>query len=122
MNEFTIFFILSFTANYDDTIKYPSLKSIKYPKANTANPVVTTYVIDVLADPIGYSKKLYIPLNGDMEFYVGGMTWVSEDELSVTLTDRNQTKAVTYLCRAPTFECIEVGIFFKFKQILYTFD
>lgn len=99
----------SFTANYDDTTKYPSLKSIKYPKANTPNPIVTINVVDVSMDPIGYPKKLYIPFKYSVEFYVGAMTWVSAFELSVTLTDRNQTKAVTYLCKALTFECMEVG-------------
>lgn len=98
----------SFTANYDDTTKYPSLKSIKYPKTNTPNPIVTINVVDVSVEPIGYPKKLYIPFKYSNEFYVGGMTWVSELELSVTLTDRNQTKAVTYLCKALTFECMEV--------------
>lgn len=97
-----------FTANYDDATKYPSLKSIKYPKANTPNPIVTINVVDVSMDPIGYPKKLYIPFKYSVEFYVGGMTWVSALELSVTLTDRNQTKAVTYLCKALTFECMEV--------------
>uniref|UniRef100_A0A336MK89 Venom dipeptidyl peptidase 4 n=1 Tax=Culicoides sonorensis TaxID=179676 RepID=A0A336MK89_CULSO len=99
-----------FTANYDDTAKYPSLKSIKYPKANTANPIVSLYVVDVSTDPIGYTKKLYIPFKYTTEYYVGGLSWVSELELSVTLTDRNQTKAVTYICKAPTFECIEVFV------------
>lgn len=36
------------------------------------------------------------------------MQWISNTDLSVTLTNRWQTKAITILCRAPAFNCIEV--------------
>lgn len=115
INLLFIFFFFQinfrFTANYDDTAKYPTLQSIKYPKAKTPNPIVTVNVVDVSIEPIGYPKKLYIPFKYAIEYYVGGMSWISESEISITCTDRNQTKAVTYLCKAPTFECVEVGIF-----------
>ncbi|XP_063707087.1 inactive dipeptidyl peptidase 10 [Culicoides brevitarsis] len=98
----------SFTANYDDTMKYPTLESIKYPKPNTPNPVVSIHVIDVRANPVSYPKTMYIPFEYSSEFYVGGMTWVSDYELTVTLTDRNQTRSIIYICKAPLFYCNEV--------------
>lgn len=40
--------------------------------------------------------------------YVGGMVWVSPVNLSVTYTNREQTSALTVLCKAPSFICKEV--------------
>lgn len=39
---------------------------------------------------------------------MGGMVWVSNTDLSITFTDRDQTNAVTVLCRATTFNCREI--------------
>lgn len=103
-------FIFSFTVTYNEREMYPRLQTLKYPKTGTRNPVVTVNVIDVSAPggKIGYPKNLYIPFKYSSEYYVGGLAWVSNNELAFICTDRNQTKAVTYLCKAPTFECVEV--------------
>lgn len=90
---------------------YPRLQTLKYPKTGTPNPIVTVNVVDVSdgnSGKIGYPKKLYVPFKYSADYYVGGLAWVSENELSFICTERNQTRAVTYLCKAPTFECVEV--------------
>lgn len=46
------------------------------------------------------------PLAGNNS-YVGNMIWLSAADLSVTYMNREQTKALTVLCRAPTFQCRE---------------
>lgn len=66
--------------------------------------------MDTSTSVAGHLKKIYIPLPFQTDYYVGGLVWVSNTELSFTCTDRKQTKSITYLCKAPTFECVEVNI------------
>lgn len=47
------------------------------------------------------------PIEGNNS-YVTNMIWISAAELSVTFTNREQTVAMTMLCRAPVFNCREV--------------
>lgn len=96
---------------YNEKDMYPKLRTLKYPKTGTPNPIVTVNVIDVsdgAAGKIGYPKKLYIPFQVSSDYYVGGLAWVSDYELSFICTERNQSRALTYLCKAPSFECVEV--------------
>lgn len=50
---------------------------------------------------------LITPFDGD-DSYVGQMEWISASDLSIIYTNREQTIALTVLCRAPTFECREI--------------
>lgn len=87
--------------------KYPKVKSIRYPKAQTPNPNVTVYVVDLSVLKFINKIPIHSPLGGNNS-YVTNMMWVSAAELSVTFTNREQTIAMTVLCRAPLFSCREV--------------
>lgn len=39
--------------------------------------------------------------------YVGNMIWLSATDISITYMNREQTKALTVICRAPAFQCRE---------------
>ena len=93
----------------DETTKYPTVKSIRYPKANTANPNVTVYVVNLSVLKYIFPKTISIPKYIGNDSYVGGMVWLSSTDLSITYTDRNQSMAHTLLCKAPNFICSEVG-------------
>lgn len=83
------------------------MKSIRYPKAQTINSNVTVNIVDLTV--LKYINKVVIqapiPTNNS---YVGDMIWLSSTDLSVTFTNREQTSAVTVLCRAPLFACKEI--------------
>lgn len=90
-----------------DNLKYPQVKSIRYPKAQTTNPNVTVHIVDLSV--LKYINKVQIqPPIATNNSYVGDMIWVSATDLSVTFTNREQTNAVTVLCKAPTFSCREI--------------
>lgn len=87
--------------------KYPQIKSIRYPKAQTKNPNVTVNVVDLSVLKFIKQVQIQSPIETN-DSYVGNMIWLSPTDLSVTYTNREQSKAVTVLCRAPTFNCREI--------------
>lgn len=93
-----------------DSNKYPKVKSIRYPKERSINPNVTVYVVDLSV--LKFINKIQIkpPSSNCNDSYVGNMIWLSPTDLSVTFTNREQTSALTVLCRAPTFNCTEVSV------------
>ncbi|XP_031634021.1 dipeptidyl aminopeptidase-like protein 6 isoform X2 [Contarinia nasturtii] len=90
-----------------DDLKYPEIKSIRYPKAQTKNPNVTVHIVDLTVLKFINQITIISPLAGD-DNYVGQMVWISATDISITFTNRNQTSTSTVLCRAPTFRCREV--------------
>lgn len=104
-----------------DNSKYPKIKSIRYPKEGTNNPNVTVFVVDLSV--LKFINKIAImpPANWNgNNSYVGNMIWLSPIDLSITFTNREQTSALTVVCRAPTFNCTEVRNCFHFVEILFT--
>lgn len=89
------------------------IKSIRYPRYGTPNPIVTCYVVDLnvlkYINLISLNLPKHLDVNG--EYYIGNLFWISNTELSLTYTSRDQTMSSTLLCTAPAFECIEVSIF-----------
>lgn len=104
-----VFLINTRYAFLEDNAKYPKIKSIRYPKAQTKNPNVTVHIVDLTVLKFITQIPLVSPLDGDNN-YVGQMTWISATDLSVTYTNREQRSALTVLCRAPTFQCREVYV------------
>lgn len=106
-----------------DSSKYPKIKSIRYPKEGTNNPNVTVFVVDLSV--LKFINKIAIlppaNLNGNNS-YVGNMIWLSPVDLSITFTNREQTSALTVVCRAPTFNCTEVRkcLLLKFSSFCVT--
>lgn len=84
------------------------IKSIRYPRYNTPNPNVTVYVVNLTVLKIINLIELILPKHLIGDFYVGNMLWISNNELTLTYTARDQTMSSTILCKAPKFECFEV--------------
>lgn len=85
------------------------IKTIRYPRYNTPNPSVTCFVVNL--NVLKYINLIPLVLPdfiGD-DFYIGNMFWISNNELTLTYTSRDQTLSSTFLCKAPLFDCIEVS-------------
>uniref|UniRef100_A0A182MG15 Dipeptidylpeptidase IV N-terminal domain-containing protein n=1 Tax=Anopheles culicifacies TaxID=139723 RepID=A0A182MG15_9DIPT len=93
---------------FDDGQQYPKIHSLRYPKVHSANPNVTLYVVHLGVLKYIFPKPVNVPAHiRYSDSYVGGLTWLSSTELSVTYARRNQSVAHVLLCRAPTFTCVE---------------
>ncbi|KAH8344786.1 hypothetical protein KR067_007387 [Drosophila pandora] len=88
-----------------DDIKYPAVLSQRYPKTGSRNPNVTVNVVNLSVIKYIFPTQIKLPADLANGSYVGGLTWASTIDLSVTVTNREQTKATTVLCRAPHFHC-----------------
>ncbi|XP_002055619.3 inactive dipeptidyl peptidase 10 isoform X3 [Drosophila virilis] len=88
-----------------DNIKYPAVLSQRYPKAGSRNPNVTVNVVNLSVIKYIFPTQIKLPVELGNDSYVGGLTWASPIDLSVTVTSRDQTKATTVICRAPHFHC-----------------
>lgn len=93
-----------------DNIKYPAVKSIRYPKASSINPNVTVFVANLSILKYIATQQVRLPPSIKNGSYIGAMVWISPTDLSITYTDREQTSASTVLCRAPHFNCREVTL------------
>ncbi|XP_030381131.1 prolyl endopeptidase FAP [Scaptodrosophila lebanonensis] len=87
---------------------YPEIRSLRYPKPGTQNPVVTLRVAD-LADPHNiHIKDLRPPLILQHEdHYFSSAAWVSSTEIAVVWLNRPQNISVVSVCRSPSFVCVE---------------
>ncbi|XP_032594836.1 inactive dipeptidyl peptidase 10 [Drosophila grimshawi] len=88
-----------------DNVKYPAVLSQRYPKAGARNPNVTVNVVNLSVIKYIFPTQIKLPAELGNGSYVGGLTWASPIDLSVTVTSRDQTKATTVICRAPHFHC-----------------
>ncbi|XP_023035131.1 inactive dipeptidyl peptidase 10 isoform X2 [Drosophila willistoni] len=88
-----------------DDIKYPAVLTQRYPKAGSRNPNVTVNVVNLSVIKYIFPIQIKLPAELANGSYVGGLTWASPIDLSVTVTNRDQTKATTVICRAPQFNC-----------------
>lgn len=85
------------------------IKTIRYPRYNTPNPIVTCFVVNLGALKLINLIPLVLPMDLVGDFYLGNMFWISNQEMTLTYTSRDQTTSSTVLCKAPLFECVEVS-------------
>ncbi|XP_037937726.1 dipeptidyl aminopeptidase-like protein 6 [Teleopsis dalmanni] len=88
-----------------DDIKYPAVLKQRYPKAGAINPNVTVNVVNLSVLKYIFPTQIKLPMELTNGSYIGGLTWATPIDLSVTITNRAQTKATTVMCRAPDFQC-----------------
>ncbi|XP_076628589.1 dipeptidyl peptidase 10 isoform X1 [Colletes latitarsis] len=88
---------------------YPDVRSLRYPKPGTPNPVVRLYVAD-LADPKNIHTKLVKPppIIENTEHYFTTASWVSLTEVCITWLTRAQNLSVVTICKSPMWHCQEI--------------
>ncbi|XP_053979176.1 inactive dipeptidyl peptidase 10 isoform X1 [Hylaeus volcanicus] len=88
---------------------YPDIRSLRYPKPGTPNPVVRLYVAD-LADPKNIHTKWVKPpaIIEYTEHYFTTASWVSLTEVCITWLTRAQNLSVVTICKSPMWHCQEI--------------
>ena len=54
--------------------------------------------------------------NFEDEFYLSGVSWTPVDDVTITLTSRNQSLVTILICSAPDFSCTEVDFLWSSKH------
>lgn len=91
-------------------MKYSQIRNVRYPKTGTLNPNVSINIVNLGHLKLVSPQTVKLPPELSNNSYVGGMTWASPFDLSVTVTNREQTESTTVVCRAPAFSCQTVHI------------
>ncbi|KAG7188926.1 hypothetical protein KM043_008527 [Ampulex compressa] len=88
---------------------YPDIRSLRYPKPGTPNPLVRLYVAD-LADPKNIHTKMVKPppVIERTEHYFTTASWVSLTEVCITWLTRVQNLSVVTVCKSPLWHCQEI--------------
>ncbi|XP_017888921.1 inactive dipeptidyl peptidase 10 isoform X3 [Ceratina calcarata] len=88
---------------------YPDIRSLRYPKPGTPNPVVKLYVAD-LVDPKNIRTKAVKPPPSieHAEHYFTTASWVSLTEVCITWLTRSQNLSVVTICKSPSWRCQEI--------------
>ncbi|XP_039298265.1 dipeptidyl aminopeptidase-like protein 6 [Nilaparvata lugens] len=88
---------------------YPDMRSLRYPKPSTKNPVVTLYVADLADVKSIRTRDLKPPmaLGQTTDYYFTGVTWVSSTEVSVIWLNRAQNVSMVTICKSPMWFCQE---------------
>lgn len=80
--------------------------------------MVTVYVVNLSVLKFIFPQPVRLPSSvAANTSYVGAMMWASATDLSITFTNRQQTYAMTVLCRAPNFVCREIFTEFSTENI-----
>lgn len=86
---------------YSDT-QYPSLESLRYPKAGCANAKATVCVYDIATKGIQRMQveEKSAGSNQQSDFYFPRLRWADENTLMVLRVNRDQTKMEVFSCNA----------------------
>ncbi|CAD1480538.1 unnamed protein product, partial [Heterotrigona itama] len=90
-------------------VLYPDIRSLRYPKPGTPNPVVRLYIAD-LANPKNIHTKVVKPppIIEHVEHYFTTASWVSSTEVCITWLTRAQNLSVVTMCKSPLWHCQEI--------------
>ncbi|XP_043277514.1 inactive dipeptidyl peptidase 10 isoform X2 [Venturia canescens] len=88
---------------------YPDIRSLRYPKPGTPNPLVNLFVAD-LADPTKIRTKIVEPPAAieHVEHYFTTASWISVTEVCVTWLTRAQNLSIVTVCKSPLWRCQEI--------------
>ncbi|KAG7301116.1 hypothetical protein JYU34_015522, partial [Plutella xylostella] len=87
---------------------YPSIRTLRYPKMNTKNPVATVFVVSVKTPKYLFPHALQLNAPVDKEWYVRWSGWTSERQVALLLLNRAQNVSIITSCNAMTYNCQDI--------------
>ncbi|XP_034241938.1 venom dipeptidyl peptidase 4 [Thrips palmi] len=93
----------------DEERQYPDIRSLRYPKPGTPNPIVTLRVANLTVPSDIRTRDLEPPLafGFNRDYYLSAATWLSSTEVSVVWMNRPQNLTIISICKSPTWACVE---------------
>ncbi|XP_045540478.1 inactive dipeptidyl peptidase 10 isoform X1 [Papilio machaon] len=87
---------------------YPTIKTLRYPKVNTNNPVVTVYVVSLKTPKFLFPHAIQFTSQIDKSWYVRWTSWLSEKQVGVLLLNRPQNVSIISICSAVHYNCQDI--------------
>ncbi|XP_049940274.1 inactive dipeptidyl peptidase 10-like [Schistocerca serialis cubense] len=97
--------------------QYPQLRSLRYPKVGTPNPVVTLRVVDLQETamtttstiwPASAIKNVRPPSQLPTDHYLTAATWISNTKVCAVWMNRAQNISLISVCKPPLWNCEQV--------------
>ncbi|KAM3958199.1 LOW QUALITY PROTEIN: inactive dipeptidyl peptidase 10 [Aphomia sociella] len=87
---------------------YPSIKTLRYPKVYTNNPVATVYVVSLKTLKYLFPHPIQFTPPVDKSWYVRWTGWISERQIAVLLLNRPQNFSIVSICNAAQYNCQDI--------------
>ncbi|KAG6452927.1 hypothetical protein O3G_MSEX007881 [Manduca sexta] len=87
---------------------YPTIRTLRYPKVNTNNPVVTVYVVSLKTPKFLFPNAINFGPPVDKSWYVRWTEWMSERQIVTLLLNRPQNLSIISVCSAVHYNCQEI--------------
>ncbi|XP_063629085.1 inactive dipeptidyl peptidase 10 isoform X1 [Cydia splendana] len=87
---------------------YPAIRTLRYPKVNTNNPVATVFVVSLKTPKFLFPHAIQFTPQIDKDWYVRWTAWSSERQLAVLLLNRAQNVSVISVCSATNYNCQDI--------------
>ncbi|CAH2097979.1 unnamed protein product [Euphydryas editha] len=87
---------------------YPTIRTLRYPKMNTNNPVVTIYVVSIKTPKFLFPHAIQFNSPVDSSWYVRWSSWISERQIAVLLLNRPQNVSIISICNAVQYNCQDI--------------
>ncbi|XP_045455838.1 inactive dipeptidyl peptidase 10 [Melitaea cinxia] len=87
---------------------YPTIRTLRYPKMNTNNPVATIYVVSIKTPKFLFPHAIQFNPPVDDSWYVRWSSWISERQIAVLLLNRPQNVSIISICNAVQYNCQDI--------------
>ncbi|XP_041972350.1 inactive dipeptidyl peptidase 10 isoform X2 [Aricia agestis] len=87
---------------------YPAIRTLRYPKVNTNNPVATVYVVSLKTPKFLFPQVIQFSPPFDTSWYVRWTHWISERQIAVLLLNRPQNVSIISICNATSYNCQDI--------------
>ncbi|XP_077283186.1 inactive dipeptidyl peptidase 10 [Arctopsyche grandis] len=88
-----------------DQLRYPIIRSVRYPKANTNNPEVTIYTVNLRTPKFLFPHAVQPSSNVEPGSYVTYATWITDKQIALLFLNRVQNVSIISMCKANQFNC-----------------
>lgn len=92
------------------TVKYPHIRTVRYPKPDTPNPEVTINVLNLKRPKYLFPSPVRPTNSVDTDSYVTHVAWYSNHQVAVVWLNRRQNVSVIATCKSPNFTCTNLHI------------
>ncbi|XP_013141037.1 PREDICTED: prolyl endopeptidase FAP-like, partial [Papilio polytes] len=82
--------------------------TLRYPKVNTNNPVVTVYVVSLKTPKFLFPHAIQFTSQVDKSWYVRWTSWLTEKQIGVLLLNRPQNVSIISICSAVHYNCQDI--------------
>ncbi|KAI7815343.1 DPP10, partial [Rhyzopertha dominica] len=101
-------------------IKYPRIKTVRYPKPETLNPEVTVWIVNLARPKYLFPQQIKPTNSVEPDSYITSASFFGENNVAIVWLNRKQNVSVTVTCRSKNgFNCTDFHIEKESKEPIF---